>query len=79
MKKKRKNSKNVIKETREAKITIGTGGTGGISPRVGLPFLWLEHMGITKENREIEISYSPRTKKITIRKKSSETSKDDKE
>lgn len=71
-KKKRTRKKEIVKETRDANITLSTGGSGGISPRVSLPYLWLEHMGIVANDRAVEITYSPRTKKITIRKKSSE-------
>lgn len=71
-KKKRTQKKEIVKETRDANIMLHTGGTGGISPRISLPYLWLKHMGIETNDRAVEITYSPRTKKITIRKKSSE-------
>lgn len=70
--KKKNSKKEIVKETRNANIMLHNGGTGGISPRISIPYLWLKHMGIEKNDRAVEITYSPRTKKITIRKKSSE-------
>lgn len=75
--KKKTQKKQIVKETRDISVTLGTGGTGGITPRIFLPYSWLKHMGVETDDRRMEITYSPRTKKITIRKKSSEVSKEE--
>lgn len=72
VKKNRTRKKEVTKETREVNVVLSTGGKGGISPRVTFPYAWFEHMGMNEIDKKVEITYSPRTKKITIRKKSSE-------
>lgn len=67
----KKNLKDIVKETRILKVMFAKDGKGGSSPRITLPVFWLEHMGLSSEDRETEVTYHPRTKKITIRKKSS--------
>lgn len=73
--KKRTQKKEVVKESRDIKIMFSETSNGYINARVSLPLSWLKDMKISKENEEdrtTEMTYSPRTKKITIRKKSSE-------
>ena len=76
-KKRRTQKKEIVKETRELNVMFAKCGSGGISPRITIPAIWLEHMGITPDDRETEITYSPRTKKITIRKKGSNVSNEE--
>ena len=44
----------------------GTAGKGGITNRVTLPTTWIKAMGVTKENRDVEISFDG--EKIIIKK-----------
>ncbi|MGL5982810.1 MAG: hypothetical protein ACRCZR_05735, partial [Cetobacterium sp.] len=69
-----------VKETRDIKIMFSETNNGYVNARVSLPISWLKDMKISKENdkdRITEMTYSPRTKKITIRKKGSEVSKEE--
>ena len=54
-------------------------GRGTETPRMTFPMIWIKDMGIDLNERDLEVTYHPRTKKISIRKKSSETSIDDNE
>lgn len=71
-KKKRTSKKEIVKETRNLNVMFASDGKGHYATRISLPSTWLEHMGISPDDREAEVTYSPRTKKITIRKKGSE-------
>lgn len=73
-KKKRTQKKEIVKETRDLKFTYGVRGEKYLTAKMTFPLSWLEHMGISPDDRETEVTYSPRTKKITIRKKSSNVS-----
>lgn len=73
-KKRRTQKKEIVKETRELKLLFSKSGAGNLSPRVSLPLPWIKHMGMDLDERDIEVTYSPRTKKITIRKKGSNVS-----
>lgn len=75
-KKNRTPKKEIVKETRELKFSYGLRGEKYLTAKMTFPLSWLEHMGISPDERETEVTYSPRTKKITIRKKSSEVSVD---
>lgn len=77
--KKRTLKKQLVKETRDIRITFTKSGTGYRKAVVFIPVAWLDHMGINEEDRTTEMTYSPRTKKINIKKKSSETSTDNDE
>lgn len=73
-KKKRTQKKEIVKEIRDLKISFNKAGNGGITPKISLPSIWIKHMGLDLDERDVEVIYSPRTKKITIRKKSSNVS-----
>lgn len=75
-KKKRTLKKELVKETRVLNVMFTIDGRGSTSTKISIPSTWIAHMGITPNDRETEMTYSPRTKKITIRKKSSELTKD---
>ncbi|MGL5918136.1 MAG: hypothetical protein ACRCYM_02715 [Cetobacterium sp.] len=80
VKKIRTQKKEIVKETRDIKIMFSETNNGYVNARVSLPISWLKDMKISKENdkdRITEMTYSPRTKKITIRKKGSEVSKEE--
>ena len=44
----------------------GTAGSGGITNRITIPTTWVKEMGITEEQREVNISFGG--KKIMIEK-----------
>ena|GEM_PF-6428112 len=71
-KKKRTSKKEIVKEIRESKLIFTRTGISSITPRVSLPTMWVKHMGLSVDDKDLELIYSPRTKKITIRKKGSE-------
>lgn len=56
-------------EERNMKISFGKSGSGSISPRVSLPLSWLKRVGITPEDREVEIILDDDKEEIIIRKK----------
>lgn len=51
------------------KITLAKAGNGAISPKVSIPWKWIQGIGITEEEREVEISFDEKNKKIIITKK----------
>lgn len=51
------------------KVNFNKGGAGGYTPRITLNSKWVNDMGITKENSEIELTYKHETKEIVIKKK----------
>lgn len=69
-KKKLKKIKKLEKETRTLKVMFAVDGRGSKNTRMTLPITWFKDMGIDLDNRETSVTYSPRTKKITIKKKS---------
>ena len=75
--KRRTQKKELVKETRNLKISFNKACNGGLTPKVSLPIMWVQHMGLDLDERDIEVTYSPRTKKITIRKKSSNVSEEE--
>lgn len=58
-------------EKRKARIIFakpgGTASEKSVSTRVSLPVPWVREMGVTKEERDVEISFDG--KKIVIEKK----------
>lgn len=58
-----------MKEVRESKLIFTRTGISSITPRVSLPTMWVKHMDLSTDDKDLELTYSPRTKKITIRKK----------
>ena len=73
-KKKRTLKKEIVKETRVLNVMFTVDGRGSTSTKISIPSTWIAHMGISPNDRETEVTYSPRTKKITIRKKGSKVS-----
>ena len=59
----------VILKSKINKITLAKAGNGAISPKVSIPWKWIQGIGITEEEREVEISFNEKTKKIVITKK----------
>lgn len=60
-----------MQKTKKKKVSFNKSGTGGITPKITLPSKWLERMGITEDEREVEMEYKESEKKgkrIIIRK-----------
>lgn len=56
-----------IKEKRRMKINLGYKRTNNsYSAKLTLPLLWLNDMGLDLENKEIDVSYDPRKRRIII-------------
>lgn len=49
----------------------GTAGKNGLTTRITIPKSYIDDMGITQDDREVEIMYCKETKTLTIKKKSS--------
>lgn len=62
----------IERESRKLKISFRVNGSGSTDARITLPISWVRDMKINGEEREVEVFYSPRTKKISIKKWSSE-------
>lgn len=55
-------------EKRKLKISFGKSGNGYISPRLSLPISWIKDMGLSQENREVNVKYDETKKQIIIEK-----------
>lgn len=51
------------------KITLAKAGNGAISPKLSIPWKWIQGIEITEEEREVKISYDEKKKRIIITKK----------
>jgi len=49
-------------EERKLKILFGKSGSGSISPRISLPMSWIKDMGLSQENREVNVKYDEKKK-----------------
>lgn len=56
-------------EKRAAKILWSKSGKGSDTTRVTLPVSWVRQMGLSYEERELDISFDEETGTITIQKK----------
>lgn len=56
-------------EKRDLKISFGKSGSGSISPKLSIPKSFLDKIGISQEEREIELEVNEDAKEIIIRKK----------
>lgn len=56
-------------EKRVLKVSFFKSGSGSISPKLNIPKSFLDKIGVTQENREIEITIDEKTSKIIIEKK----------
>lgn len=56
-------------EKRDVNISFYKAGNGGISNRITLPKKWVEKIGITPENRAVEIVLDKENNSIVIKKK----------
>ncbi len=44
-------------ESRTARVSFNKAGNNSLTPRVILPIKWIREMGLTEDNREIEIIF----------------------
>lgn len=56
-------------EKRDLNISFYKAGNGGISTKMNLPKKWIEKMGISQEERGVEVIFDEDKKTITIMKK----------
>lgn len=56
-------------EKRILKVSFFKSGSGSISPKLNLPKTFLDKIGISQEEREVEVEVNEETQEITIRKK----------
>ncbi len=56
-------------EKRVLKVSFNDNGRGSATPKTTLPKKWLDILGITIENREIELELDEEHKTIIIKKK----------
>jgi hypothetical protein len=54
-------------EKRVVKVMFAKGGSGSLHTKLNVPITWIRAMGITEEQREVEVSFDG--EKITIQKK----------
>ena len=54
-------------EKRVLKVMFAKGGSGSLHTKLNVPITWVRAMGISAEEREVEIVFDG--KKITIQKK----------
>ena len=62
-------------EIRQAKVLFaksgGTAGKGGMTNRITLPTSWIKELGITEEERQVDIILDTEAGRIIIEKKAS--------
>lgn len=56
-------------ERRDLNVSFYKAGNGGISSRITLPRKWVSDMGISENEKSVEVTYDEITKTITIVKK----------
>ena len=55
-------------EERKLKIIFNKSGQGYISGKLSIPISWLNDMGLTPEDREVDVVYDEKTKSFTTTK-----------
>ena len=55
-------------EVRNLKIIFNKSGDGYLSGKLSIPMTWLKDMGLTPEDREVEVVYNEETKSFTTKK-----------
>lgn len=55
-------------DSRKLKISFNKSGRGTYTPKLALPTSIIRDMGITQEDRDIELTYNEQTKEITLKK-----------
>jgi hypothetical protein len=54
-------------EKRILNVSFGKSGNGGMSCRLSIPTKWVKEMGLTKEDKKLEVTFKDNI--ITIRKR----------
>ena len=55
-------------ESRKLRISFNKSGRGTYTPKLALPTSYIKDMGITKEDRDIELLYDNEKKQIILKK-----------
>lgn len=55
-------------ESRKLKVSFNKSGRGTYTPKLALPISCIKDMGITKEDRDIELLYDNEKKQIILKK-----------
>lgn len=55
-------------EGRNLKIIFNKSGDGYMSGKLSVPMTWLKDMGLTPEDREVEVIYNEETKSFITKK-----------
>ncbi len=55
-------------EERKLKIIFNKSGDGYMSGKLSVPMTWLKDMGLTPEDREVEVIYNEKTKSFITKK-----------
>ena len=55
-------------EARKLKIIFNKSGDGYLSGKLSIPMNWLKDMGLTPEDREVEVIYNEKTKTFVTKK-----------
>ncbi|MEE0138834.1 AbrB/MazE/SpoVT family DNA-binding domain-containing protein [Fusobacterium ulcerans] len=56
-------------EKRDLNISFSKSGAGNLTPRISLPKKWIDKMGISQEQRAVEVCFDENTNEIIIKKK----------
>lgn len=56
-------------QKRNLNVTFTTSGSGSKTTRLALPISIIKDMGVTEDDREVEVEYDEIGKTITIKKK----------
>lgn len=54
-------------EKRTLNMSFGKSGNGGMSCKLSIPTKWVKEMGLTKEDKELEVTFKDNI--ITIKKR----------
>ena len=55
-------------ESRRLKISFNKSGRGSLTPKLTLPIVLVRKMGITEEDRDIELTYNDNKNEIILKK-----------
>lgn len=55
-------------EVRKLKVNLFKSGSGSVNAKVTLPITWIRDLGVTPEDREVDVEYNEEKKEITIKK-----------
>lgn len=56
-------------EERKLKVIFCKDGRGATNTKITLPISWLKLMGVSQEDREVNLKYDEKDKRIIIEKK----------